>query len=128
MALPAPPAPPLPVLPTLVLPREGGTTTALAPREIDGVKVTGERTTWTIEAGRIGNEKPLVTTREVWRSPELMLTVQSREADPRLGEQTYRLEKIRRGEPDPALMKPPADYSDGARRSARPAASAPAAS
>ena len=49
-------------------------------------------------------------------------------ADPRLGEQTYRLEKIRRGEPDPALMKPPADYSDGVRRSARPAASAPAAS
>lgn len=123
-APPAPPAPPVPLLPLSWLPREGGTTTPLPAREIDGVKVTGERTTWTIEAGRIGNEKPLVTTREVWRSPELGLTVQSRDADPRLGEQNYRLEKIRRGEPDPALMKPPADYTDGSRRSAGPPASA----
>lgn len=126
-ALPTPPVPPLPPVPLLglgALPREGGTTTALPPREIEGLKVTGERTTWTIDAGRIGNEKPLVTTREVWRSPELMLTVQSREADPRLGEQIYRLEKIRRGEPDAALMKPPADYTDGSRRSAQPAAPA----
>ena len=105
LAVPIPPLPPMPLLlQGPVLPREGGTTTALAPREIDGVKVTGERTTWTLEAGRIGNEKPIVSTREVWRSPELMLTVQCREADPRSGEQNYRLEKLKRGEPDPALM------------------------
>lgn len=128
MAVPTPPLPPMPplLLHAPSLPREGGTTTALAPKEIEGVKVTGERTTWTIEAGKIGNEKPIVSTREVWRSPELMLTVQSREADPRSGEQNYRLEKIRRGEPDPALMKPPADFSEAPRRSAKPAASAPA--
>lgn len=122
--------PPLPAVPPLLLqtpllPREGGTTTALPSKDIDGLKVTGERTTWTIEAGKIGNEKPIVSTREVWRSPDLMLTVQSRDADPRSGEQNYRLEKIKRGEPDPALMKPPADFSEGPRRSARPAASAP---
>lgn len=128
LAMPAPPVPPVPLLPLGWQPREGGTTTALPPKEIDGLKVTGERTTWTVEAGRIGNERPLVTTREVWRSPELMLTVQSRDADPRLGEQNYRLEKIRRGEPDAALMKPPADYTDGTRRSAQPAASAAKAS
>ena len=131
-AAPLPPTPPLPPLPmmlgTHILPREGGVTTALPPKEIEGVKVTGERTTWTIEAGRIGNEKPIVSTREVWRSPELMLTVQSREADPRTGEQNYRLEKIKRGEPDAALMKPPADYSEGTRRSAQPAPGAPKAS
>jgi len=120
MAVPTPPQPPAPLLQGLtLLPRGGGTTTALPPREIDGVKVTGERTTWTIEAGRIGNEKPIVSSREVWRSPELMLTVQSRDADPRMGEQNYRLEKIRRGEPDPALMKPPADYTNAPRPAAR---------
>jgi hypothetical protein len=102
-----------------LLPRERGTTTALAPKEIDGLKVTGKRTTWTIEAGKIGNEKPIVTTREVWRSPELMLTVQSRDADPRQGERNYRLENIRRGEPDPALMKPPADYTNAPRPAVR---------
>jgi hypothetical protein len=126
MAVPMPPLPPMPLLlQGPMLPREGGTTTALAPKEIEGVKVTGERTTWTIEAGKIGNEKPIVISREVWRSSELMLTVLSRDADPRTGEQNYRLEKIRRGEPDPALMKPPADFSEGPRRSAKPAASAP---
>ena len=126
MAAPTPPLPPMPLLlqPQL-LPREGGVTTTLAPKEIDGLKVNGERTTWTLEAGKIGNEKPIVSTREVWRSPELMLTVMSRDADPRMGEQNYRLEKIKRGEPDPALMKPPAEFSEGPRRSAKPAASAP---
>jgi hypothetical protein len=130
MALPTPPTPPTPPLPPLLLqgpllPREGGTTTALPPKEVDGLKVNGERTTWTIEAGKIGNEKPIVISREVWRSPELMLTVSSRDADPRVGEQNYRLEKIRRGEPDPALMKPPADFTETPKRSAKPSASAP---
>lgn len=129
MAVPVPPLPPVPLLlQGPMLPREGGTTTALAAKEIEGVKVTGERTTWTIEAGKIGNEKPIVISREVWRSPELMLTVMSRDADPRQGEQNYRLEKIKRGEPDPSLMKPPADFAESPRRSARPAASAPKAS
>ena len=58
----------------------------------------------------MGNEKPIVITRDVWTSPELLLTVQSREFDSRSGETTYRLGKLRRGEPDPALMKMPADY------------------
>lgn len=127
--LPAPPMPPVALVPpvppapplllqgplTLSLPREGGTTTALPARDIDGLKVNGERTTWTIAAGKIGNERPIVISREVWRSPELMLTISSRDSDPRSGEQNYRLEKIKRGEPDPALMKPPADYTEAAR-------------
>jgi len=55
----------------------------------------------------------------VWTSPELLLTVQSREFDSRSGETTYRLGKLRRGQPDPSLMKVPADYD--ANRGARPA-------
>jgi hypothetical protein len=101
--------------------RGSGVTTALPAKEIDGVKVNGERTTWTIEAGAIGNEKPIVTVREVWRSPELMLTVSSRDSDPRSGEVNYRLEKLKRGEPDAALMQVPADYTQqGTRRPAAP--------
>lgn len=93
--------------------RQGGVTVALPAKEIEGLKVHGERTTWTIEAGKLGNEKPLVSTREVWRSPELMLTVMSRDSDPRSGEVIYRLEKIKRGEPDAGLMKLPPDYTVG---------------
>jgi hypothetical protein len=124
---PMPPMPPVPAMPDLpplsalpeglmrgiahIAPRGEGVTTALAAKDMDGLRVNGERTTWTIEAGKLGNEKPIVITREVWRSPELMLTVSSRDADPRTGEQLYRLEKLKRGEPDAALMKVPADYA-----------------
>ncbi len=124
---PMPPTPPIPARPNLaplsglpeglmhglaqIGPRGEGVTTALPAKDMDGLRVNGERTTWTIEAGKLGNEKPIVITREVWRSPELMLTVSSRDADPRTGELLYRLEKLKRGEPDAALMKVPADYA-----------------
>lgn len=39
-----------------------------------------------------------------------LLVLHSRDADPRSGEVSYRLEKIKRGEPDAALMKVPADF------------------
>lgn len=91
-------------------PRGPGVTTALPAKDIDGLRVDGERTTWTIAAGHIGNEKPIVISREVWRSPELLLTVQTRDIDPRSGETGYRLSNLKRGEPDAALMKVPADY------------------
>lgn len=103
--------PPMPSAgPLRFTPRGPGSVTPLPSRELDGLRVHGERTTWTIEAGRIGNERPIVITREVWSSPELMLTVSSHDVDPRSGEVRYRLENLRRGEPDPALMKVPADY------------------
>lgn len=99
--------------------RRPGVASPLGSREIEGLKVNGERTAWTIEAGKLGNEKPIVITRDVWTSPELMLTVQSRDFDPRSGEVNYRLVNVKRGEPDAALMKPPADYRSS------PPASAP---
>ncbi len=92
-------------------PRGAGVTSALGSKDVEGLRANGERTTWTIEAGKIGNEKPIVISREVWTSPELLLTVLSRDADPRSGETVYRLANLRRGEPDPALMKVPADYA-----------------
>lgn len=127
-----PPMPdPMPLLPPVLAhrlpafaPRGPGVLTPLGSQSIEGLRVNGERTTWTIEPGRLGNEKPIVITREVWTSPELLLTVQSRDADPRSGETQYRLSNVKRGEPDPALMKPPADYEQ--RRSGSPRPPAPA--
>lgn len=106
----------------LIAPRGPGVVTALPAREMEGVRVNGERTTWTVAAGQVGNERPIVATREVWTSPDLMLTVMSRDFDPRRGETNYRLQNIRRGEPDAALFKVPADFTtqpaaaSGARR------------
>jgi hypothetical protein len=121
LAVPLPPgvpAAPMPPLPPAVAwqsqrlaPRGAGAVTPLGTRQVEGVTANGERTTWTIEAGRVGNEKPIVITREVWTSPELMVTLQSRDFDPRTGEASYRLVNLRRGEPDASLMRVPPDYT-----------------
>ncbi|HEY4082251.1 MAG TPA: hypothetical protein VGM81_16290 [Burkholderiaceae bacterium] len=110
--LPGLQAPPAVMARALVFaPRGPGVKSVLDSKEIDGVKVNGERMTWTIDAGKVGNEKPIVITRDVWTSPELMVTVASRDFDPRSGETNYRLQNLKRGEPDAALMKVPADYT-----------------
>ncbi len=105
-------------------PRGGGTVSPLPGKDIEGLRANGERTTWVIEAGMIGNDKPLQITREVWTSPELMVTVSSRDFDPRSGETNYRLKNLKRGEPDAALMRVPADYAKPASKP-RPGASGP---
>ena len=58
----------------------------------------------------MGNERAIVSTREVWTSPDLLLTVYSKEVDPRNGDVTYKLSGMKRGEPDSNLFKVPADY------------------
>lgn len=125
---PLPPAPPAPPAVTWraqsLAPRGPAVSTLLPPKDIEGLRASGERSTWTIEAGRIGNERPIQIVREVWTSHDLGLTLLSRDVDPRSGEQVYRLQNIRRGEPDAALMRVPADYAVQGRGGARPAASA----
>jgi hypothetical protein len=92
-------------------PRGAGTVSPLGAKDLEGVRANGERTSWVIEAGKLGNEKPIQIVREVWTSPELMVTVASRDFDPRSGETNYRLKNVKRGEPDAALMRVPADFS-----------------
>jgi hypothetical protein len=74
------------------------------------VRVNGEQTTWTIEASKIGNEKPIVIVSEKWTSPDLMVTVYTRDFDPRFGETSYKLTGIKRAEPDPSLFKVPEGF------------------
>jgi hypothetical protein len=103
-------------------PRGAGVQTSLGSKDIEGLRANGERTTWTIEAGKVGNDKPIVSVREVWTSPELMLTLSSRDFDPRSGESTYRLKSLKRGEPDAALMRVPDDHSKSGLPTAKPPA------
>jgi hypothetical protein len=77
---------------------------------MEGVMVNGVRTTRTIPAGQIGNERPITIVTEVWMSPELKTVVYSKRSDPRMGEQTFRLSNITRTEPNPALFAVPADF------------------
>ena len=86
-------------------------TESLGDKAIDGIPVTGTKTTNTIPAGTIGNDKDLVITRETWYSPDLKLVVQSTQTDPRFGETTYSLTNVQRSEPDSALFQVPAGYT-----------------
>lgn len=97
---------------------------SLGAQMIEGVMAEGTRVTITVAAGKIGNERAIVTVNERWYSPELQTVVLSKNSDPRMGETTYRLTNIVRGEPDPSLFDIPADYTvkEGVSfRSAKPA-------
>ena len=82
----------------------------LGTREFDGVKAEGKLRSYEIPAGAVGNRNPIVVADESWYSPELQVTVYSKHSDPRSGEYVYRLEGLKRGEPDAALFAVPSDY------------------
>ena len=83
----------------------------LGAREIAGVMATGTRMTRTIPAGEAGNDLPLVTMNETWKSKELGLILLEITDDPRRGRTTTELEDLALVEPDPALFLPPRDYT-----------------
>jgi hypothetical protein len=112
-----PPMPPMPPLTLhgqpLALPyahADVGVSESLGSREFDGLRADGKRTTRTIPAGAIGNEKPIAIVSERWFSPELNVVVMSRTVDPRSGETLYRLTNLKRGEPPADWFRVPADY------------------
>jgi len=112
-----PPIPPLPPLPGNgafgfgFSPESGNSRIEqLGVQNIEGVDAEGTRTITTIEAGKIGNERPIEIVYERWYSKELQLVVMSKRNDPRFGEQTYRLININRSEPDPSLFSLPTEY------------------
>lgn len=80
---------------------------SIGTREIAGVECEGTRTTVTIPAGAIGNERPIESVTERWFSPALRIIVLSRRYDPRFGETTYQLTRITRTEPPATLFEPP---------------------
>jgi hypothetical protein len=97
-------------------------TTSLGTQTINGVSAQGTRTTRTIPAGAIGNEKPIVITVERWYSPDLQMNVMIKRSDPRTGDNVFQVTNIVRGEPDASLFQVPSDYAikeGGQRRFAR---------
>lgn len=83
----------------------------LGTKVVEGVQAEGTRTTITIPAGQIGNDKPIQIVDEVWRSPELQVIVHSEHNDPRMGSTVYSLQNISRSDPPPTLFQVPGDYT-----------------
>jgi hypothetical protein len=111
--MPPPPPPPLPIALPKRLPKDeqpDANPEPLGSQTMEGVVVNGMRTTRTIPAGQIGNDRPISIVTEVWTSNDLKTIVSSKRSDPRMGEQTFRLTNIVRGEPDLSLFTVPADF------------------
>jgi len=83
----------------------------LGKQTIEGVEAEGTRTTVTIAAGEIGNERSIQIVSERWYSPELQVVVMTRHSDPRFGETTYKLTNINRAEQAKSLFEVPSDYT-----------------
>jgi hypothetical protein len=83
----------------------------LGTQTVEGVSAVGTRTTVTIPAGQIGNERAIEIVDERWFSQELQTMVMTRHNDPRSGESVYRLTNISRTEPDHSLFEVPSDYT-----------------
>ena len=86
-------------------------TEQLGTMSIEGVQAQGTRTTTTIAAGEIGNDKPIDIVDERWYSPDLQMTVMTKHSDPRMGETSFALKNINRSSPPSYLFEVPADYS-----------------
>ncbi len=84
---------------------------SLGKQVIEGVEAEGTRSTVTIAAGEIGNERAIEIVSERWYSAELQTVVMTRHSDPRFGETTYKLTNISRTEPDHSLFELPAGYT-----------------
>lgn len=84
---------------------------SIGEKRIEGLKVTGSRLEFTLDAGTVGNEQPITVRTDQWFSADLGVVVSSMNHDPMIGDTTYRLEQINRSEPDAALFQIPADYT-----------------
>lgn len=87
------------------------TTQSLGTQMIGGISAEGTRTTRTIPAGQIGNEKPIEITVERWYSSDLQTDVLIKRTDPRGATTVFQLASVVRSEPDSSLFQVPSDYT-----------------
>jgi hypothetical protein len=82
----------------------------LGTQTMEGLSVTGTRTTITIPAGGEGNELPMQIVDERWYSPDLQTNIKTIHTDPRMGQTVFTVSNVSRANPDPSLFQVPADY------------------
>jgi hypothetical protein len=85
-------------------------TESLGQRLMQGETADGTRTTTTIEAGAIGNDRPIQVVSERWYSSDLRTVIMTKRTDPRTGEETFRLANVHRGKPGANLFLVPPGY------------------
>jgi hypothetical protein len=92
---------------------------SLGKMKIEGLLAEGRRTITTFLAGSVGNTATIEIVVDTWVSVDLHVVVLGKRSDPRVGDMTYRLINIKRGDPPASLFEVPAEYrveTDGERR------------
>lgn len=84
---------------------------SLGSQVIEGIYTNGTRETTTVNPGVLGNDRPLVLTREFWYSDELQTNLAVTRTDPRTGRQVIRISNISQSEPDYHLFEIPVGYT-----------------
>jgi len=64
----------------------------------------------------MGNNRPILTKREIWYSPQLGVNLLSKRDDPRFGNQNFEVTHISLGDPDPKLFELPGKTVGSTRR------------
>jgi hypothetical protein len=91
--------------------RPQATRVVLSPTTIAGVSATGVKTTITVPEGAEGNDKPLVSTREVWTSSTLKIVLEEISDSPREGFHKMEVTSLTQGAPDASLFQVPSNYT-----------------
>ncbi len=110
------PSPGMPMIMTKQRIADGGEnakTESLGKQVMEGLSVEGTRTTVTIPAGAMFNERPIEIVSEKWFSPDLQMVIMSKRNDPRMGETIYTVSDIHRANPEPSLFQVPSGYTEG---------------
>jgi hypothetical protein len=76
----------------------------------EGVETHGYRETTTINTGVMGNDQPMVSTREFWYSPQLAVNLISIVDTPSSGKQVFTVKDLSTSEPELSFFSVPTDY------------------
>jgi hypothetical protein len=83
----------------------------LGSRRMQGILVTGTKTTATIPIGAQGNDHELTVVKESWFSTDLGFALLRKTIDPRTYDSEMRVMSLEQSEPDPTLFQVPAGYT-----------------
>jgi len=75
-----------------------------------GEETHGYREITTINPGFVGNDRPMVSTREFWYSPRLEINLSSIVDEPQTGKQVFTVKELTTSEPEASFFEVPADY------------------
>jgi len=101
---------------------KGFTRETLGNQTIESTAVVGTRETTISNAGTRGNSRIVISSKELWYSPDLQIYLSVVRNDPQLGHIALTVTDLQRGEPAPSLFSIPSGYNTVDARTNRSAA------